>query len=309
MNFRMVIGTLSLGAMMALGTHEARASSHREAPFITKNPKVDGTDFYMFNSYESGRTGFVTLIANYLPLQDSYGGPNYFSLDPDALYEISIDNNGDAKEDVTFQFRFSNALNDSTGATGITLPIGPSGSTKNMSIPVLAANAPGANLGSSPITATNEDSFVNVKETYTVNVVRGDRRTGTSYAVNLAGSASSTTFRKPLDFVGTKTMGSDAAYERAQQHLGERHALQERDDDRARGARCVPDAGLRDGRWRLVDGERPPGAGHQPERDVPEALARGRCVGAGIASRQPARERGRHRAEGQGQFQLELPLG
>mgnify|MGYP002661044614 CR=1 FL=1 len=62
----------------------AIASSHREAPFITTSPKVDGTDFYMFNSYEAGKSGNVTLIANYLPLQDAYGGPNYFSLDPNA---------------------------------------------------------------------------------------------------------------------------------------------------------------------------------------------------------------------------------
>jgi len=46
------------------------ASSHREAPLITTMPKTDGTDFYMFNSYEAGRTGFVTLIANYQPMQD-----------------------------------------------------------------------------------------------------------------------------------------------------------------------------------------------------------------------------------------------
>ncbi|MDB5777873.1 MAG: hypothetical protein JWP93_238, partial [Polaromonas sp.] len=46
----------------------AMASSHREAPFITTAPKVDGTDFYMFNSYEAGKAGNVTLIANYLPL-------------------------------------------------------------------------------------------------------------------------------------------------------------------------------------------------------------------------------------------------
>ena len=56
----------------------ASASSHREAPFLTKNPKVDATDFYMFRSYDPTRAGFVTLIANYLPLQDAYGGPNYF---------------------------------------------------------------------------------------------------------------------------------------------------------------------------------------------------------------------------------------
>ena len=86
------------------------ASSHREAPFITEHPKLDGTDFYMFRSYETGRSAFVTLIANYVPLQDPYGGPNYFTLDPNALYEIHIDNNGDAKEDLSFQFRFKNAL-------------------------------------------------------------------------------------------------------------------------------------------------------------------------------------------------------
>src|SRR5258706_7890933 len=80
----------------------AHASSHREAPFITRMPKVDGTDFYMFRSYEPGRVGYVTLIANYIPLQTPYGGPNYFTMDPDALYEIHIDNDGDANEDLSF---------------------------------------------------------------------------------------------------------------------------------------------------------------------------------------------------------------
>ena len=90
----------------------ARASSHREAPLITEMPKVDGTDFYMFNSYEPGRAGFVTIVADYIPLQDSYGGPNYFELDPAALYEILIDNDGDAQEEITFQFRFKNTRKD-----------------------------------------------------------------------------------------------------------------------------------------------------------------------------------------------------
>ena len=49
------------------------ASSHREAPFIAGQPRVDGTDFYMFRSYEPGRENFVTFIANYNPLQDAYG--------------------------------------------------------------------------------------------------------------------------------------------------------------------------------------------------------------------------------------------
>ena len=92
------------------------ASSHREAPNITRHPTLDSTDFYLFNSYEPGRDGYVTLLANYIPLQQPYGGPNYFAMDPAALYEIHIDNDGDARENLTFQFRFTNRLaNDNRG--------------------------------------------------------------------------------------------------------------------------------------------------------------------------------------------------
>ena len=115
----------ALAAATVLTPSVSMASSHREAPFITKNPKVDGTDFYMFRSYEtapSDRSGYTTLIANYQPLQDTYGGPNYFNLDPDALYEIHIDNDGDGIEDLTFQFDFD--LNLANNGTGVELPIG-----------------------------------------------------------------------------------------------------------------------------------------------------------------------------------------
>src|SRR5690348_15400726 len=101
-----VAAATALAISMAI-PGSAWASSHREAPFITTQPKVDASDFYMFRSYEPGRAGYVTLIANYLPLQDAYGGPNFFTLDPEALYEIHIDNNGDGVEDLTYQFRFT----------------------------------------------------------------------------------------------------------------------------------------------------------------------------------------------------------
>src|SRR5215468_1539809 len=97
-SMKRVSSVIALG--VAVTTSAAWASSHREAPFITKNPKVDATDFYMFRSYETGRDGFVTLIANYIPFENEYGGPNFFNMDPDALYEIHIDNDGDANEDL-----------------------------------------------------------------------------------------------------------------------------------------------------------------------------------------------------------------
>ena len=191
--------------LLVLVSTAALASSHREAPFITTSPKVDGTDFYMFRSYEGvsttgtgGRSDYVTMIANYQPLQGPYGGPNYFSMDPNALYEIHLDNNGDAKEDITFQFRFNNKLNS------VALPIG----SANVAIPLIQAG-----------TVSNlTDAKLNLNETYTVAMVRGDRRKGTSQSVAKASGGS--TFEKPVDYIGTKTLGDAAAYETyAQKHV------------------------------------------------------------------------------------------
>ena len=175
-----------------------QASSHREAPFITTQPKVDGTDFYLFNSYEGvaangsgGRSGFVTMVADYLPLQDPYGGPNYFSLDPNALYEIHIDNVGDAKEHITFQFKFKNTLKS------IALPI----MGKNVAIPLIQAGQ---------VTDRNSPAL-NLNESFTVNIIRGDRRTGVSAPLtNVVGG--SAIFDKPVDNIGTKTIPDYVGY-------------------------------------------------------------------------------------------------
>lgn len=189
---RLSLALLATAGLLAAGG--SGASSHREGPFVTTSPKVDASDFYMFRSYEANRSDYVTLIANYLPLQDAYGGPNYFKLDPNALYEIHLDNNGDAKEDITFQFRFNNTL--ANGGKGVELPIG----TKSVAIPLTQAGA----------VANVSDANLNVAETYSVNIVRGDRRKGTVQAVTKAAGAS--TFEKPVDYIGVKTLGNSAAY-------------------------------------------------------------------------------------------------
>jgi len=85
-------------------------SSHREAPEISKDPVADSTDVYAFVSPD--RPGTVTLIANYIPLEGPAGGPNFYAFGDDVLYEIHVDNNGDAEPDVTYQFRFTTELAD-----------------------------------------------------------------------------------------------------------------------------------------------------------------------------------------------------
>jgi len=83
-------------------------SSHREAPEISKDPVADSTDLYAFVSPDQPDT--VTLIANYIPLQAPDGGPNFYSFGDEVLYEILVDNNGDAEPDITFQFRFNSVF-------------------------------------------------------------------------------------------------------------------------------------------------------------------------------------------------------
>ncbi len=188
----LLLASMISGAMLAGAFAPAQASSHREAPFLTKAPKVDGTDFYMFRSYAAGREGFVTMIANFQPFQDPQGGPNFYQFDENALYEIHVDNNGDAKEDITFQMRFKNT------SKGTALPIG----GKSIRIPL---------INSSTISGVNPASL-NVRETYSIDMVRGDRRTGTRTRL-AAVTGGATEFDKPVDNIGDKTFGSATAYE------------------------------------------------------------------------------------------------
>ncbi|WP_433888960.1 DUF4331 domain-containing protein [Streptomyces sp. CA-111067] len=83
-------------------------SSHREAPEISKDPVADSTDVYAFVSPD--KAGTVTLIANYIPLQNPAGGPNFYEFGDDVLYEIHVDNTGDGCADVTYQFRFTTRM-------------------------------------------------------------------------------------------------------------------------------------------------------------------------------------------------------
>ena len=180
----LVVTSLLFGTTMTL------ASSHREAPLITETPKVDGTDLYFFRSYEAGREGYVTLIANYIPLQDPTGGPNFYSLDSKAVYAIHIDNDGDALGDVSFEFRVNNQFK------GLTIPV----NGEQVAVPLI-------NIGQIGTAPTANENVKNLVERYTVTM----RREGKSYtATNL--TAGGTTFRKPLDNIGNKSIPDYATY-------------------------------------------------------------------------------------------------
>ncbi len=182
---------VALTALLLGSVSPAWGSSHREAPNITEMPKVDNTDVYAFRSYEPGRAGFVTLISNFQPDEGPGNGPNYYTMDPNALYEIMIDSNGDAKEDVTFQFKFTNALRNGTGITinagGKVLPIAP--------------------RHNGQVTVPN-DPDLGENETYTVTQVKGDRRAGVRTNV----ASTSGKLYKPFDNAGNKSIPNYTAY-------------------------------------------------------------------------------------------------
>ena len=100
-----------LSLMMAIPAG-IQAANHREAPITALDHKADITDFFAFVSYGPNqqpgqRPSKVTFVLCVDPLLEPANGPNYFPFDPGILYEIKVDNNNDAMEDVTFQFRFT----------------------------------------------------------------------------------------------------------------------------------------------------------------------------------------------------------
>jgi hypothetical protein len=106
--FALAISAVALGVV---GTSKpADASSHREAPFISGDPLADATDLYAFRSPD--RPNSVTLIANYIPAEVAAAGPNFYRFGGDVLYEINVDNDADARDDLSFQFRFQNRTNN-----------------------------------------------------------------------------------------------------------------------------------------------------------------------------------------------------
>ena len=120
------------GVLVGGGPSSGTASSHREAPLIADDPAADNTDVYAFVSPDKAST--VTLVANYIPFEDPAGGPNFFKFDPTVVYALHVDNDGDAKEDVSYEFRFKTTVANPNTFLYNTGPIGSDGDSANLSV-------------------------------------------------------------------------------------------------------------------------------------------------------------------------------
>ncbi len=185
--------TLLAASALALSasTLPAKASSHREAPMIAGMPRLDASDFYMFRSYEKNRSAYVTMIADYVPLQDSYGGPNFFQMEPNGYYDINVDQTGTGKPTFSFRFRFKyndKHLSLNVGGTTVAIPL----------------------INDGQIAIGNR-AAQNVVETYTVSLVTYSS-SGQATETPLAGDGGNTVFAKPIDNVGDKSIPNYAEY-------------------------------------------------------------------------------------------------
>src|ERR1700752_4506716 len=84
------------------------ASSHREAPLITEDPVADNTDVYAF--VDPNEPSKTVVISNWIPLEEPAGGPNFNRFGDDARYDINVDNNGDGRDDIVYEFRFTTTV-------------------------------------------------------------------------------------------------------------------------------------------------------------------------------------------------------
>ncbi|HEU0022044.1 MAG TPA: DUF4331 domain-containing protein [Dehalococcoidia bacterium] len=105
-----IIGIAAASVVAGSTILTAGASSHNDAPLIAEDPAANNTDVYAFVSTEEGRSDYVTLISNFIPMQDPGNGPTHSRFSDRVRYEIKVDVDGDAEADLTYQFKFKNNI-------------------------------------------------------------------------------------------------------------------------------------------------------------------------------------------------------
>src|SRR5579863_4167694 len=154
---------LALAAIPALLVAPAgmRGSSHREAPITALDPKADITDLWAFRSYDINGNDTsppsITIIMAVDPFAEPANGPNWFPFDPKILYQVHIDNNNDALDDITFQFRFTGQYQLPTVYTAL------AGFT---------SSSGGGASGVPPQITDFSNPGLNLRQSYTVNLIR-----------------------------------------------------------------------------------------------------------------------------------------
>ncbi|MBI4626019.1 MAG: DUF4331 domain-containing protein [Verrucomicrobia bacterium] len=100
-----------LACSLALGVPPAHASSHMDAPLVTRDPAANTTDVYAFLNTRNG-VKYLEVALGVYPHQEPGIGPNKYNFDDGVLYQIFLSRGADlatGADSVAYQFQFSTA--------------------------------------------------------------------------------------------------------------------------------------------------------------------------------------------------------
>jgi hypothetical protein len=143
---RVDVLVVASAAVLGLSVAPGRTSSHREAPLIAGEPQLDNTDTYAFVSPD--KPDSVTVVMNWLPIQEPTGGPNFYPFSNNARYNLHVDNNHDAKADISYRWTFQSSYRD-----------------------------PSSFLYNTGVVTGLDDPDLNFRQTYKLEVIRGGETT------------------------------------------------------------------------------------------------------------------------------------
>jgi hypothetical protein len=177
--------TLGVGLFAGLAPSTVIASSHREAPLTSADPQIDITDLYAFVSPDQPNT--VTLISSWIPFEEPAGGPNFYLWAEDTNYDINIDNDGDARPDVTYRWRFKTKYRDPNSFI----------------------------YNNGDVTSLNDDNLL-IRQTYDLYRIKGSNRTlvlnNARVAPSHVGDASMPNYNADLFDSAVKTSGNTSSW-------------------------------------------------------------------------------------------------
>ena len=172
----------------------AFASSHREAPITALDRTADITDVYAFvDPTTNGQAAStVSLILCVDPLLEPGNGPTLFPFDPDVTYSLKVDNTQDALANVTFEVKFTTEFR----APGV--PVSLIGIQNGATNPDGGPDVP-------PQVTTFDGGGFNLRQTYTVTMIRNGQRTV------LAGADGNPLYAVPAN-IGPRTVDYTALF-------------------------------------------------------------------------------------------------
>lgn len=196
-SFRAAIFALAGIAVLAAGAR-VYASDHQDTPEVELNPRMDINDVYAFPGSSADRIALVVTTSS--PIAGSNA-----SFDPNLLYQIKVDNTGDAVEDLVFQVTFD-AGTGSSQQYSVRGPVAPTMTGTKTALITTGSVITGA-VGSAAGSATGIQTFAGLRaDPFVIDLeqffnIIPDRRPSTG-PLSGPSTPTATAFRTPgIDFL------------------------------------------------------------------------------------------------------------